>query len=1409
MDKSTTFFHYSRRAVLGLTLTIMVVLLLAWAAIQWVVLHDVARWRPWVEQEMTHALGAPVTVAQLRPGNFHLFPTVVLYGVTVFDPQGHPGLRVKRIQARVDLWDLLGGQMDFDRLIIDGPTLLLRRDASGRLSLSGIFLPPPGDGPSPLMNWLIHQGEIRLLKGTLVWRDEQRAAPDLVLNNVDLDFSNHGSHHRLEVTVTPPHQTASPLHLSARWRGAAWDHWRTWQGHGQVDAERINWVALSPWIDVLQGVQRAEGHWHCQLDLTPARGLELQSDIDFHPLVWHLPQASQTLSVAQWRGKLFLSWHGDQKELALRHMVLVDKSFPHFDRPLDFTIQVGPQNTRVHTTWLNVALLKPLEKMLPLSADQRQAWQALGLTGQVEEGELSWPNQGVSSASWHLSGRLHHVSMNAWRGLPEIHAFSGQINLGPESGSVQGAALATHWALPQIFKEPLVLQSFQVDLHWRQEGDTTTWNVQHLQIVNEDFHGDLHGTLATDGKGPGVAHWQGQLMQGKVASVWRYVPHWVAPQVGDWLHHSLQDGQVTTAHFSLDGNLRDFPFVQDQGGAFRLTAGLTGVRLRFDPAWPAVENIAGDLTMQGGLLTVNAHEGEVLGASITEAEALIPDFTRKNSMVVVNGQVQADVMAGLAFIHQSPLSSLTHQSLEGWNGKGVGQLTLALQVPLLAPERAQVQGDYQFFDGTLEGKPWHLPPIKGLQGHLHFTEKGVTSDQIHGQVLGGAAQISLVSDDHGVVRLAAAGQGDWSQLRTIYQDERLKDISGIEPWQAKGVWGRNHQEIGFWTHGLYLGEPFALMLQQAPVEGIEIKAVGATSAQALMRRFSLPWLASLQGAVGWSLVGTLAHDALLTQLTGNGVWQGEPVTFSALRDGAGSVSASLAGHVALAEGQKIYGGLGAIHGLSGATDWTARITGHGDQIEEWWVNSSLVGVSLALPDPMKKPPESALPTSLHGTLHGSQWAIDGQLGDQLGGRAQGWFGPLAKGREEPHVEQALLWLGAKEIARPVEGHGWVLEGHWPDVDVGGWQHYFAQLPPAGAEGLGGIPPLDHINVVLDGVRWHGRRWAQVRVMGERAGNQWKIHAQGPSVQGRLVWMMGQPGRLTGQLNHLIWPAAPADYLGQRQEQGHATDLPAMDVQVETLEISPRYKGRLHLVGNPQGKAGWRLQQLELTSASTDWRIEGEWQDLPESYQRYQWQVKTEDFGQFLSAIGYSGLLQRGAGEARGKAEWAGGLADFSFKTLVGEAQLNFRDGQFPKIEPGGVGRLIGLFSLQTLPRRVTLDFHDVFSEGFAFDYLHANLTLDHAQLSTQDFQMTGPAAKVKMTGKVNVERETTQLDAQVEPALGGSVALVSALAGGPVVGAASWVAQKLLGNPFGQALSYEYRIRGPWDNPDIQSIHGP
>ena len=131
-----------------------------------------------------------------------------------------------------------------------------------------------------------------------------------------------------------------------------------------------------------------------------------------------------------------------------------------------------------------------------------------------------------------------------------------------------------------------------------------------------------------------------------------------------------------------------------------------------------------------------------------------------------------------------------------------------------------------------------------------------------------------------------------------------------------------------------------------------------------------------------------------------------------------------------------------------------------------------------------------------------------------------------------------------------------------------------------------------------------------------------------------------------------------------------------------------------------------------------------------------------------------------------------------------------------------------MLSIQALPRRLTLDFRDVFSKGFAFDGIAGDAVVTRGIMETKNLMIAGPAAKVLMTGSVNLASETQNLKVRVQPALGESIA-TGVLLAHPATGAAAWVFNKLFGNPFDQVFAYEYAVTGSWADPKVEKIAGP
>jgi uncharacterized protein YhdP len=231
---------------------------------------------------------------------------------------------------------------------------------------------------------------------------------------------------------------------------------------------------------------------------------------------------------------------------------------------------------------------------------------------------------------------------------------------------------------------------------------------------------------------------------------------------------------------------------------------------------------------------------------------------------------------------------------------------------------------------------------------------------------------------------------------------------------------------------------------------------------------------------------------------------------------------------------------------------------------------------------------------------------------------------------------------------------------------------------------------------------------------------------------------------------------------------------------------------------------WHLDALSLSNPEGGFTGKGVWRPGRDGRTELDFKVEASDVGRFLARLGFGDAIRRGTATLGGTVQWAGAPTAIDYPSLAGTMNLEAENGQFQKLEPG-VGRLLGVLSLQSLPRRITLDFRDVFSEGFAFDRISGSINVKAGVLRTDDLEIRGPAARVMLKGSADVARETQDLLVTVQPTLSESLAVGATLVN-PVAGVVTYLAQKVLSDPFERLFAFDYRITGQWQDPKVEKL---
>jgi len=475
--------------------------------------------------------------------------------------------------------------------------------------------------------------------------------------------------------------------------------------------------------------------------------------------------------------------------------------------------------------------------------------------------------------------------------------------------------------------------------------------------------------------------------------------------------------------------------------------------------------------------------------------------------------------------------------------------------------------------------------------------------------------------------------------------------------------------------------------------------------------------------------------------------------------------------------------------LSGQANWRGQVDlePRGERIR---IESDLLGLGSSLPAPLAKTAAQALPLQVtrqpQNGVHLHEVRLGQTVSAVLRSTATGGF------------DRGEIRFGGQAVM-PAEP-GLRLAGSGRDMDISGW---VAMLPSG--DGQPALK-LSSIDLGFETLDLMGRRYHGLRLKGRTRNGLLRTQVSGRELNGMLTYRPAgeQPARVSAQFRQLTIPAlAPASGATNGFSM-KAADFPALDVTVEDFRLQERALGRLEAVahGAPQGMV---IDSLQLTHPDSVFRMSGLWRGGAQSETNAELNLKVLDAGKFLSRFGYADALRRGSADIQGNATWIGSPADFAFDTLAGQLAFRARSGQFLKIDPG-VGKLLGVLSLQSLPRRLSFDFRDIFNEGYAFDDISATLRIARGVVYSDDFRMRGPAAKVNMSGLADLNQESVQLRVKVIPKLSEGLAVAGALIGGPLAGVGALAAQKLLRDPFEEAISKEYMVTGAWQSPDVKKL---
>ena len=531
------------------------------------------------------------------------------------------------------------------------------------------------------------------------------------------------------------------------------------------------------------------------------------------------------------------------------------------------------------------------------------------------------------------------------------------------------------------------------------------------------------------------------------------------------------------------------------------------------------------------------------------------------------------------------------------------------------------------------------------------------------------------------------------------------------------------------------------------------------------------------------------------------------------------LSAQMQGSYSIAELVQDYPSLKWLVQLGdGRSDFTvgyvlAHVPGSTAMAQTLSVDSPLSGTSLDLPAPLNKPAAASLPLHLSMGLPASGSDLQFALGQVARGHLR-----LPANAQQPLA--ATLAFG-NQLPDGLPARDLRIRGHASLLDITGWVQHAAV-----GSGSGG-PGLESIDVSTDQAEWFGHPLGAMKIQVKPQPEGLSADVDGVTMAGNfsVPTDLGKRG-VTVRLQRLYWPkdaatAQPGSGATQAAADTPAANpantginpaaLPPIHLYVADLRLGEAKLGEARLETWPTAN-GMHIEQLRALSSRVQINASGDWNgSASDSHTHMKIGFSADDLGGMLTAFGFDGMVNGGKTNDQLDATWPGAPSALSMANMDGTLSIHVSDGRIPEASSPGVGRLLGLVSLVELPRRLSLDFGDVFGKGLAFDSITGDFHLANGNATTSNLLINGPAANITITGRTGLRAKDFDQQVRVVPHVGNSLPLVGAVVAGPIGAAAGFAVQGLLGRGLNRAAGKRYQITGTWDKPVMAplEVHEP
>lgn len=690
------------------------------------------------------------------------------------------------------------------------------------------------------------------------------------------------------------------------------------------------------------------------------------------------------------------------------------------------------------------------------------------------------------------------------------------------------------------------------------------------------------------------------------------------------------------------------------------------------------------------------------------------------------------------------------------------------------------------------------------------------------------AQLGIADLTAPIVELQGTGSGDLQEMINFANDGPLSDFLKPAMNDISGV-GSAQMDINIAAPLYRKPDPdrYGSLTDDLPLPDWKPLSINGdvflNDSQVYFKQADMAF-EEVTGAVGFNLQGIRINDLRARMLgqrvliDANTIGRGRDATTDIVLQGALKASDLLAHYENTLD-----------QFLQGASNWDVRLSipHSASRIKEEGVGfravSDLIGTELLLPTPFYKGTAGAVPFELSTSFRdpgvAQHWSVS--LGSALQAHAT---------LDSNKLQSMLIALNSGDIdPASIENlpPGIRIQGKVASLAVDGWAlaltRYINSLPSKGPQAIMPISAsLDvkslvvgseamgparlqtntddtYLNVVFNNrsvsgnFRYPRRYWTKDKALKARIS-----HIDWSFIQALSSESAGADNSAdVGELDPRLLPPIEARVSRMTHKSVEVRDL-VLRAQPDVSGLNINTLGFAYNTMRLVGQGRWHLQDPQAVNP----QLSGK------HTTNLNLVLQSDDFGVGLESIGLKDILLDGQGSIEAQLSWNGPAYKPSIDALNGSAKMLMESGSIIPFEPGA-GRVVGLFALQALPRRLNLDFKDITADGLAFKRITGDVTVEQGVANVELVQLTGPIGVVDISGQSDLRTREFDQKVTVLPRVSAALPIIGAISGGASAGIGALVAAgflKVLGLDFDRIGLRNYSLTGTWDKPEFKPL---